>query len=134
MRKIFFTMCLFPLIVYAQQLVYPLSTVTPVYTATAVAIASGFGSSPSVTHQNGYYSFSINVGTGGSATSGVVTLPTTLNGWACSASDTGATPTGRTDPTAGTVSSVTLTNYSRTTGLAVAWTASEIIQISCSPN
>jgi hypothetical protein len=64
----------------------------------------------------------------------VVGLATATNGWSCWASDTGATPTGRTEPTAMTTSSVTLTNYSRTTGSPVAWTASEIIQVGCHAN
>jgi hypothetical protein len=101
---------------------------------TVPTISSGFGTSPSVTHNNGPFSFSVNVGTGGVATSGVITLPAAVNGWSCFASDVGATPTGRTEPTAMTTTSVTLTNFSRTTGLAVAWTASEIIQVSCIAN
>jgi hypothetical protein len=101
---------------------------------TAPTISSGFGTSPSVTHNNGTASFSINVGTGGSATSGVVGLPTASNAWACSAADTGTTPTGQTEQTATSTTTATLTNYSRTTGLAAAWTASEIIQISCWAN
>jgi hypothetical protein len=100
----------------------------------APTISSGFGTSPSVTHNNGTASFSINVGTGGTATSGVVGLPTATDGWSCYASDTGTTPTGQTEPTAGSTTTVTLTNYSRTTGLAIAWTASEIIQVSCFAN
>jgi hypothetical protein len=102
--------------------------------ATAPTISSGFGTSPSVTHANGTASFSINVGTGGSATNGVVTLPTASDAWACSAADTGTTPTGQTEQTGTGTAAATFTNYSRTTGLAVAWTASEIIQISCWAN
>jgi hypothetical protein len=101
---------------------------------TAPTISSGFGTTPTIASQNGTSSFSVNVGTGGTATSGVITLPTAVNGWSCFASDVGATPTGRTEPTAMTTTSVTLTNFSRTTGLAVAWTASEIIQVSCFAN
>lgn len=101
---------------------------------TAPTISSGFGTTPSVTHNNGTASFSINVGTGAAATSGVVGLPTASNGWSCYASDTGTTPTGQTEPTASSTTTVTLTNFSRTTGVAIAWTASEIIQVSCFAN
>ena len=97
-------------------------------------VSSGFGSTPSVTASQGYLSFSINVGTGGSATSGVIALPTAPTGWSCAIADTGATPTGQTEQTGSTVSTATFTNYSRTTGLAVAWTASEIIKGGCTWN
>jgi len=102
--------------------------------AAAPTISSGFGTSPSVSHNNGTLSFSINVGTGGSATSGVIALPSASNAWSCWAADTGATPTGQTEQTATGTATATLTNYSRTTGLAVAWTASEIIQVGCGAN
>jgi hypothetical protein len=101
---------------------------------TAPTISSGFGTSPSVSQKNTTASFSINVGTGGTATSGVVGLPTASHAWACFAADTGATPTGRTEQTAGSTTTATFTNYSRTTGTALAWTASEIIQIGCFAN
>jgi hypothetical protein len=104
------------------------------YSQSAPTISSGFGSSPSVSENNGTASFSINVGTGGSASSGVVGLPTASHAWSCFASDTGVTPTGQTEVTAGTTTSITLTNYSRTSGLATAWTASEIIQVGCFAN
>jgi len=101
----------------------------------APTISSGFGTGPSVTHNNGSASFSINVGTGGTATSGVVALnATAADGWSCSASDPGATPTGQTEVSSASTTTVTLTNYSRTVGTALAWTASEIIQVSCFAN
>jgi hypothetical protein len=62
------------------------------------------------------------------------TVPTASHAWSCWASDTGTTPTGQTEPTAGTTTTLTLTNYSRTTGTPVAWTASEIIQVGCMAN
>ena len=101
----------------------------------APTISSGFGTGPSVTHNNGSASFSINVGTGGTATSGVVALnATAADGWSCSASDPGTTPTGQTEVSSASTTTVTLTNYSRTAGTALAWTASEIIQVSCFAN
>jgi len=48
---------------------------------TSPTISSGFGTSPSIASQNGSWTFRINVGTGGVATSGVVGLPTALTGW-----------------------------------------------------
>lgn len=121
---------LIPLTALAQTYFSVTTTAPPI----APTISSGFGTTPSVTQNNGASSFSINVGTGGTATSGVIGLPPALHAWVCTAADTGATPTGQTEQTATSTTTATLTNYSRTNGLAVAWTASEIIQVSCWPN
>jgi hypothetical protein len=102
--------------------------------AVSPTISSGFGTTPSISHANGTLSFSVNVGTGGTATSGVVGLPTATDAWSCWAADTGTTPTGQTEQTGTSTTTATFTNYSRTTGLAVAWTASEILQIGCAAN
>lgn len=97
-------------------------------------IASAFGTSPSVTAGTAF-AFRVNVGTGGVATTGVVTLPTTPlgNGWNCDATDLTNNATFVTDQTASTTTSASFANYSRTTGLAVAWTASDILKINCTP-
>jgi hypothetical protein len=98
---------------------------------TAPTIASGFGSTPSVANNNGTAAFTINVGTGGSATSGVVTMPSAAHGWSCSAVDS-TTPASFVEavlPTSAT--SITIDNYSRTTGLAIAWTASDVLAVQC---
>lgn len=101
---------------------------------TAPTISSGFGTSPSVTQNNGYRSFSVNVGTGGTASTGAVGLPAAAHGWACTAADV-TTPTGDlTQQTGSTTTTASFTNYVRTTGVAGAWTASDILQISCNPN
>jgi hypothetical protein len=99
--------------------------------AAAPTISSGFGTSPSVTANNGTAAFRINVGTGGLATNGVVGLPTAANGWNCFASDITRPATGHTiKQSAGTTTSVTLTNYNNT-GTATAWAASDIIIVNC---
>jgi hypothetical protein len=99
--------------------------------ATAPTISSGFGTSPSVTANNGTAAFRINVGTGGTATDGVVGLPTAANGWNCFASDITTPATGHTiKQSAGTTTSVTLTNYNNA-GTATAWAASDIIIVNC---
>lgn len=99
--------------------------------ATAPTISSGFGTSPSVTANNGTAAFRINVGTGGTATNGVVGLPTAANGWNCFASDVTTPGTGHTiKQSAGTTTSATLTNYDNA-GSPVAWTASDIIIVNC---
>jgi hypothetical protein len=99
---------------------------------TAPTIASGFGSSPSVTQNNGTATFLINVGTGGTATSGVVTMPAATTGWSCIVSPTAAPQAAAimySQPTSTT--SITITNYTLTTGVALAWPASTVIAVNC---
>ena len=97
--------------------------------ATAPTIASGFGTSPSVAASNGTAAFTINVGTGGSASSGVITLPAATTGWALSCINLTNSAIAITAQTASTTTSATIANYSRTTGLLTAWTASDVISI-----
>ena len=85
-------------------------------------ISSGFGTSPSIVQQNGTAAFEINVGTGGSATSGVIGLPTAANGWSCTAQDMSTNIVTR--ETAFTTTTVTLT-------AASAWTASDKLLVNC---
>ena len=94
---------------------------------TAPTIASGFGASPSVVASNGTAAFTVNVGTGGAASSGVLTMPAATTGWVVQATDLTNAALFVTVQTAGSTTSVTLTNYSRTTGLAIAWTASDVL-------
>lgn len=92
---------------------------------------TGFGTSPSVPSNNGTGAFTVNVGTGGSASTGTVTLPTAATGWVCSAFDVTNPDTAVTNQTGGTTTTATFTNYSRTTGIATAWAASDILRMSC---
>lgn len=99
--------------------------------STAPTISSGFGTTPSITASNGTAAFRIDVGTGGTATNGVVGLPTAATGWNCFASDITTPATGHTiKQTATSTTSVTLTNYDNA-GSPVAWTASDIIIVNC---
>jgi hypothetical protein len=97
-------------------------------------ISSGFGTSPSIVNNNGPSSFSINVGTGAVATSGVIGLPQTLHGWAGGCSDVTTPASDLTQQTGSTSTTATVTNYVRTTGLAGAWPASDILECSFWPN
>jgi len=102
------------------------------YSTTAPTIASGFGTSPSVTANNGTAAFTVNVGTGGTATSGVITMPAATTGWACKVSPNAAPQAAAimySVPTSAT--SITVTNYTLTTGAALAWTASTVISVTC---
>jgi hypothetical protein len=98
---------------------------------TAPTITSGFGTSPTVPLNVGTLVFTVNVGTGGTASSGVITMPAAPHGWACQADDITNNASSSTAESATTTTGVTLTNYSRTTGVATAWAASDIVQVSC---
>ena len=104
------------------------------WSATAPTISSGFGTSPSVVASNGVAAFEINVGTGGSATSGVIGMPTASTGWICSANNLTAAAANRADntrQTAYSTTSVTIVNETTSTGAAVGWTASDKVYLSC---
>jgi len=90
------------------------------------AIASGFGTSPAIAG-DGTFAFTITVGTGGSASSGVLTFPAAPNGWIVFCTDLTSPATNRTVMTATGTTSVTLTNYNTTTGVATAWTAGDVL-------
>ena len=99
---------------------------------TAPTIASGFGASPSIVASNGTAAFVVNVGTGGTAASGVVAMPTATTGWLCSALPASAPQAGAamySVPTS--ASSVTITNYTLSTGSSVAWTSGSLISVQC---
>jgi hypothetical protein len=100
----------------------------------APTVSSGFGTSPSIAANNGPLAFTLNVGTGGSATSGVVGLPTAPTGWNCWVNDITAAAghvAYNTRQTASSVSSAILENQTTSTGAAIAWAASDILRVSC---
>ena len=100
--------------------------------ATAPTIASGFGTSPSIVNSNGTASFSVNVGTGGTASSGVITMPAASTNWNCSVVNPLSGAGAFTQQSAHSSTSVTLTNYTIATDVALAWTASYVIELNCS--
>lgn len=99
--------------------------------ATAPTISSGFGTSPSIVANNGTCAFQVNVGTGGSATSGVIGLPAASNGWNLQCTDitTNSTTVFLTKQTASTTTTATVGNFSDV-AVASAWTASD--KLNCS--
>lgn len=100
--------------------------------ATAPTISSGFGSGASITQNNGTCSFRINVGTGAVANTGTIGLPSNTNGWNCFVTDITTPGANRTAQSgAGTATTVPITNYSATTGLATAWSASDVLAVNC---
>ena len=100
---------------------------------TAPTISIGFGTSPSIQTNSGAKSFSVNVGTGGKAISGVIGLPTAPHGWACNAHDN-TTPAHNVEDVVTTTTTATIMNFSRTTGIAAAWAASDVLEVGCMPN
>jgi hypothetical protein len=94
--------------------------------ATAPTISSGFGTSPSIPASNSTAAFDVNVGTGGTASSGVIGLPAAVTGWSCGCADVTTAAGDYILQTASTTSSCTVTNYSAAATTA-AWTASDIL-------
>ena len=95
---------------------------------TAPTISSGFGTSPSIAGSNGTAAFTINVGTGGAATSGVIGFPTATNGWVVKCDDitTQSASVFVTKQTASSATTATVTQYN-TAAAATAWVASDIL-------
>jgi hypothetical protein len=98
---------------------------------TAPAIASGFGTSPTITGTN-TFGFKIVIGTGGAA-SGVITLPAAPNGWVVTGYDTTNSATIFIQQSAFTTTSATIAGYSMTTGLAANFTAADVLILTASP-
>ncbi len=109
------------------------STGRVVFSDTAPTVASGFGTSPSIAASNGAVAFTVNVGTGGSASAGVITMPAATTGWNCQVANRTAqaanTGDKRTVQTATTTTSITVQNQTISTGAAAAWTASDVLAI-----
>lgn len=91
---------------------------------TAPTIASGFGTSPSIAASNGTMAFVITIGSSPGST-GVLTFPAATTGWVVTAGDLTTPGVNVTKQTAGSNTSVTLTNYNSTLGTAANWTAGD---------
>ena len=100
---------------------------------TAPTLASGGCTSPSAVTANGTARFSVNVGTGCSGSQPLVfTLPAATTGWNCYAQNSSNAATSvAAQSSAISTTSVTITSYSRTTGLAQAWTDADVVVVSC---
>ncbi len=102
---------------------------------TAPTVSSGFGTSPTVPTTNGTAAFTVNVGTGGTASSGVIAMnATAANGWVVNVVNTTAVVANRADQhtvcTASNATTITLQNQTISTGAALAWTASDVLSVS----
>ena len=105
----------------------------PVILGTAPTLASGGCTSPTAVTANGTARFSVGVGTSCSGSQPLVfTLPAATTGWNCYAQNSSNAATSvAAQSSAISTTSVTITSYSRTTGLAQAWTDSDVVVVSC---
>lgn len=93
------------------------------------SISSGFGTSPSVNSGANSAAFRLNVGTGGTANTGVIAFDKAAdNGWACTCTNGSNASICRSEPTSTTTA--TLKNYNASLTLT-AWTASDVLQVQC---
>lgn len=104
---------------------------------TAPTIASGgctTGSAQSVSQSNGSAAFAITLGGATCGSTIVLTMPAANAGWVCDAHDITTPASNTVDQTAGgSATSVTLTNYARTTGLAANFTGADVLAVKCLP-
>ncbi len=103
------------------------------FSGTAPTISSGFGTTPSITGTA--TAFRITIGTGGSESNGVVGMPAAATAWNCQAQNlTGQLANvmdQRTVQLSSTTTSVTIENQTVTTGAALAWTAADVLAVTC---
>ncbi len=101
---------------------------------TAPTIASGFNTASYSITAASTASFSVTVGTSTGTTTGVLTMPTASHGWACSANDVTTPATHMIQQTGSGTTSVTVTDYVRTTGIAQNMANSDVIEFLCGAN
>lgn len=101
------------------------------WSGTAPTVSSGFCTSPSISANNGTAAFTVTIGSACAASTGVLTMPTASVGWACNFRNVTNNATSTPSQTASTVTTVSVTNYVRTTGVAGNWTASDVIVADC---
>jgi hypothetical protein len=100
--------------------------------AATPTISSGFGASPSITTSNGPSAFTITVGSGGTASNGVIGLPMASHGWNCSCTDitTNSATVFICKQTATSTTSATIDNFNNAAGSAP-WKAGDTLSVSC---
>lgn len=100
--------------------------------AATPTISSGFGASPSIATSNGPSAFTITVGSGGTASSGVIGLPTAAHGWNCSCTDitTNSTAVFMCKQTASSTNSATIGNFSDVAA-AMPWNSGDTLSVNC---
>ena len=97
-------------------------------------ISSGFCTSPTAPAGNGTWSFYFNIGSSCATSSGVLSMPSAAHGWSCNPKDVTAGATNNVQQTGKATNSVTFTNFSRTTGVAVNFGSGDTIEVDCLAN
>jgi hypothetical protein len=100
--------------------------------ATSPTISSGFGTSASMAGNNGTAAFTVYVGAGGTASSGVIGLPAATNYWSCTCNDSTSfsTTVFMCRQTATTVTSVSISNVSNL-GVVSPWNSGDYLLVNC---
>lgn len=93
-------------------------------------VATTFCTSPSIPANNGTFVFTVNVGTGCASSTGTLTMPTAGTGWVADCHNVTAPASNVVEQTGGSTTTITLTNYVRTTGVAGNWTDSNVLRCS----
>lgn len=105
----------------------------PIISSTAPTVTSA-GTGPSVAGTN-TAAFRVNVGTGGTATTIVMAMPTATTGWNCNAENLTGQAANRANQQvvqqSSTTTAVTVQNQTISTGAALAFTASDIVAFLC---
>jgi hypothetical protein len=105
----------------------------PFAIATNPSVASGGCTSPAIVTGSGTAAFNITIGTSCAGVSTIVlTFPAANNGWVCNATNATTPLTRKVVKTAGSTTSVTLTNVNQTTAAAADWGAGDTIEVQCS--
>lgn len=108
-----------------------LSPTSLLYSRTA-PVATAACTSPAIPANNGSAAFTFNVGTTCTGIStATITLPAATTGWVCQFANVTNPATSAPSQTGGTTTTVTFTNYVRTTGVAGDWTDSDVLRVSC---
>jgi hypothetical protein len=92
---------------------------------------AGFGTSPSIANNNGPYSFTVNVGTGGTATTGTIGFYAAPNGWTVMCSDF-TTPTIGAREFSTTTTTAVIKGYGSGGGV-MAWASGDLLVCQASP-
>lgn len=96
------------------------------------SISSGFCTSPSITGSGASMGFAITIGTSCTGIqNGTLSIQSANNGWSCNFANVTAPDSFVVSQTGGATNTVTLRNYSRTTGLPADFTAGNVIRGSC---
>lgn len=101
------------------------------FSATAPTVSSGFCTSPSISNNNGTAAFTITIGSACAGSVGVLTMPAAAHGWTCDFHNLTNPAANKPDEIASTATSVSVTNYVRTTGVAGNFTASDVVAAQC---